>query len=51
LELVKTRSDINDFRKDNFIFNVLDSLEATKKTTGNSSWMRDYELIGRFSFF
>ena len=50
MELIKTnRSDVNDFRKDNFIFNVLDSLQPTIKSTGNIGWMRDEELIGKFN--
>ena len=46
----KSRSDINDYRNDNVIFNVLDSLEPTVKTTGNYGWIREHDLIGRFSF-
>ncbi len=44
----KKRSDINDFRNDNFIFNVLDSLQESKKSTGNKSWMREEDLLGNF---
>ena len=49
MQATKTRSDINDYRNDNFIFNVLDSLKAQEKRTDNYGWMRAEDLMGKMN--
>ncbi len=49
MQATKTRSDINDYRNDNIIFNILDSLISQEKYTNNYGWMRDEDILSKMS--